>query len=136
MQASDRGSGTLWVLAVGLVVLIVGLAGALRGAAVVARHRASAAADFAALAAALQAVDGNANACAAARSTATANGARMSACAVDGSVVTVTVATRMVGSLANWEAQRSARAGPAPDLAGSGRRAHAGAGMTQKRTVR
>ena len=51
-MSDDRGSASIWVLATALVVLAFGYAVTLRGLAVLARHRADAAADLAALAAA------------------------------------------------------------------------------------
>ena len=53
--ADERGSATVWVLALSGVLAAVGVAGVLIGAAVVARHRATSAADLSALAAAGQA---------------------------------------------------------------------------------
>jgi secretion/DNA translocation related TadE-like protein len=111
---TDRGSGTLWVLAVSLVVLLTGLVGGLRGSAAIARHRAAAAADFAALAGAVQAVSGRDGACAAARAVAAANGGDLVRCTVSGSVVTVRVSYRLAPPLSRWRAQGRSRAGPAP----------------------
>ncbi|HVX44211.1 MAG TPA: Rv3654c family TadE-like protein [Mycobacteriales bacterium] len=97
-----------------LVVLLTGLVGALRGTAVIARHRAAAAADFAALAGAVEAVSGRDTACAAARSVAAENGGELVQCTVAGSVVTVRVDCRLAPPLARWRAQGRSRAGPAP----------------------
>ncbi|MCW2637141.1 MAG: Helicase/secretion neighborhood TadE-like protein, partial [Blastococcus sp.] len=47
----DRGSATVWVLALSAVLAVLGVAIALVAAAAVARHRAGTAADLAALAA-------------------------------------------------------------------------------------
>ena len=60
----DRGGATVLVLAIGLVTVLVAIASAAVGAAIVARHRAQAAADLAALAGALAALDGVEVACA------------------------------------------------------------------------
>lgn len=87
----DRGAASVWVLAVGLVLVAAGLAGAAVGAARVARHQAWAAADLAALAGAARAIEGPAGACPRAASFAVANGARLLSCTVDGLDVLVTV---------------------------------------------
>jgi secretion/DNA translocation related TadE-like protein len=91
------------------VLLFVTGAAAYLGSAVVARHRAQAAADLAALAAAARLPSGAAEACA--RATAVAHAMRVddSQCGVDGLdvVVTVRVAVAVIGS-----ARAAARAGP------------------------
>ena len=84
---------------------------ALIASATVARHRAHAAADLAALAAALAALDGPIDACARAAEVSASNGASLLACHLDGfdAIVTVEVAAGGTG----WGAARaSARAGP------------------------
>ena len=99
----DRGSASLWVVAGGVLVLLVALVAVLRGSAVLARERAEAAADLAALAAAGGiGVDGSPRAmCARAMPIAAANRARLAGCAVrlgaDGrtGTVDVTVAVRV-----------------------------------------
>jgi secretion/DNA translocation related TadE-like protein len=78
----------------------------------VARHRAASAADLAALAAASRAASGSAVACAAARSTVQAAGARVISCTLDGAVAVVAIALRPPGWLGTLgEAQGRARAG-------------------------
>jgi secretion/DNA translocation related TadE-like protein len=116
----DRGAGT--VLAVGLVAVVLVLAAALAvlTQAATARHRAEAAADLAALAAAdalLGRADGDP--CARAARTAAANGARLASCAPRaGAVVRVVVEVRPQGPAgALGPARAVARAGPA-DAAG------------------
>jgi secretion/DNA translocation related TadE-like protein len=114
--ADERGSATVWVLALSGVLAMVGAAAVLVGVAVTARHRAAAAADFAALAAATRAVQGLADGCTRAAEVATANAARLTACSVapDGvAVVEVTVPVRL-GRLGVHEARGHARAGPIP----------------------
>jgi secretion/DNA translocation related TadE-like protein len=109
----DRGSGTVWVLAAGLVLLLAGLAGAAVGAAHVARHRAQTAADLAALAGAAHAIEGSDPACARAAEIAAANGARVATCHLDGLDLTVTVEVSppaVVG--VGRPATATARAGP------------------------
>jgi secretion/DNA translocation related TadE-like protein len=110
----ERGSATVWVLALAGVLAVVGAAAVLVAAAVTARHRAGGAADLAALAAAGRAVTGDPDACAAAAEVAHRNGARLATCTVeDGAVaaVTVTVPVRL-GPLGLFEATGRARAGP------------------------
>jgi secretion/DNA translocation related TadE-like protein len=111
-QWPDEGSATVWVVLAGLVLVIIGTAFALVGAATVARHRAQAAADLAALGAALLAWDGEATVCARAAELSAANGARLVACRLDGLdvIVTVEVAPEVLAGVG--AAQASARAGP------------------------
>ena len=114
----DRGSATVWVLALAGVLGLAALAGLLVAGAVVARHRAGAAADLAALAAAGSAVAGEADPCAAATRIAEANGAHLRRCAVDAGAVAevVTVVDVRLGPLGVRQATGRARAGPAaPD---------------------
>lgn len=116
-RAGDRGAGTVLVLAVcaGLVALGAGLG--VLGQAAVARHRAEAAADLAALAAA-DVLLGRAagDACARAEGTAAANRATLASCEVgSGSTVAVVVRVRPAGAAALLgPATGRARAGPAP----------------------
>jgi secretion/DNA translocation related TadE-like protein len=95
-----------------MVAVLLGVtgAGAYLGSAVVARHRAQAAADLAALAAASRLPAGPAAACARATAVAREMGTDGADCGVDGLdvVVTVRVAVAFVGV-----AQAAARAGPA-----------------------
>ncbi|MGH3714392.1 MAG: Rv3654c family TadE-like protein [Micromonosporaceae bacterium] len=114
MRDGERGSASIWVLAVGLAVVAVGLFGASYGAAVVARHRAQAAADLGALSAAVHAVEGEAAACRHAERTVTANRARMASCRVEGLEAVVTAEVVAAGPAASLgPAQGRARAGPA-----------------------
>ena len=112
--AGERGSATVWVVALAGVLAAIGVAAVLVGAAVVGRHRATAAADLAALAAAEHAVRGDPGACAAAGEVAGANGARLTACTVGGGAV-VEVAVEVpvrLGPLGVSRAGGRARAGP------------------------
>jgi secretion/DNA translocation related TadE-like protein len=95
------------------VVAVVGSGAVLVGAAVVARHRATTAADLAALAAAVHAVEGR-DACAGAATIASANAAELTACTTSpGAVVDVTVGVPVrLGRLGVVTATASARAGP------------------------
>ncbi|MEO6503405.1 MAG: Rv3654c family TadE-like protein [Jatrophihabitantaceae bacterium] len=78
---SDRGAATIWVLALGAVVLSVAMVITARGSAVLARHRLERAADVTALAAAHQ-IGRTAQPCAAASRIAAANAAVLVSCAV------------------------------------------------------
>ena len=108
----DRGSATVVAAAMVAVLLCVTGAGAYVGSAVVARHRAQAAADLAALAAAARMPSGVGAACA--RATAVARQMRVDGvqCEADDLdvVVTVEVAVGLAGP-----ARAAARAGPASE---------------------
>ncbi len=115
----DGGSASIWVLSAGVLVWVV-TAGVLAVAqGMVARHRAGAAADLAALAAADQAFfqPGATDAvCPVAAELAHANGAQLVACTVVGQVVDVTVSVSVhgpVGAVVGPATVRS-RAGPGP----------------------
>jgi secretion/DNA translocation related TadE-like protein len=109
----DRGSATVWVLALSGVLAAVGLAAVLVGTAVVARHRATSAADLSALAAAGRGVAGH-DACRTAAEIADANAAELTSCVVGaGAVVDVEVSvTVRLGELGAFSATAGARAGP------------------------
>ena len=96
------------------VMLVLAVAGAIVGSAVIARHRAQAAADLAALAAAAQVAKGRDVACAAAAAlTAVAGVATVSSCVVVD--LDVVVAVEIPVSLGRWgvdAATAQARAGP------------------------
>jgi len=109
----DRGGATVLVLAVGLVTVLVALGTAAVGAAIVARHRAQTAADLGALAGAVDAMDGVDEACARAAGIVAANGARLTACDLDGFDIVVAVEARPTGMAGvAGVAHASARAGP------------------------
>lgn len=101
------------VLAAALLVLTASVVGVGYGAVTVARHRAQAAADFAALAGAQDAYLGDHAACGRAGDWARANDAHLRSCVRDGLTVTVTVevtstsASALVGTVG-----ATARAGP------------------------
>lgn len=110
---ADRGSATIWVLAVGVVIVLVGAFGAALGAARMARQQARVAADFGALAGAGHALDGEAVACGTAGELARANGARLAACRLDG--LDVLVSAQVTVSPLPWLTRTvtaTARAGP------------------------
>ena len=117
----DRGGATVLVLAIGLVTVLIAIASAAVGAAIVARHRAQSAADLAALAGALDALDDVEVACARAGEIAARNGGHLIACHVDGLDVVVTVEVRPAGLAAMaGTARASARAGPVEPTVGVG----------------
>jgi len=112
--AGERGSATVWVIALSGVLAVLTAAVVLVGAAAVARHRAGTAADLAALAAAGRAVLGEPDACDVAAQVARANAAALASCSVDGSAVVevrVDVPVRL-GGLGVHVASARARAGP------------------------
>ena len=105
----DRGSATVLAAAMVAVLLFVTAAGAYLGSAVLARHRAQAAADLAALAAAARLPSGPAAACARATSVAREMRVGDARCEVDDLDVVVTVEV----AIAFGTARAAARAGPA-----------------------
>jgi secretion/DNA translocation related TadE-like protein len=112
-RTNDRGSATIWVVVAALLVVAITAVVVAVGAAVEARHRAAAAADAAALAGALDVVEGPAGACGAARRLAAQDGAVLARCSVTGAVVDVSTRISLAGPL-RWLglAAGVARAGP------------------------
>lgn len=97
------------------VLLAVALGGLALGSAVLARHRAQAGADLAALAAAERVGSGHDAACAWAQSVAARMHGAVTECAVDG--LDVVVRVNVAASLGRWglgRATAAARAGPDP----------------------
>jgi secretion/DNA translocation related TadE-like protein len=113
-RRSEQGAGSILILCAVAVVLTALLMVVTLAAGYHARHRAAAAADLAALAAAGQVRLGAQPACDAARRVADANGGMLRSCVVQGWDAEVTVAARIVGPTA-WlpDPVRRARAGPA-----------------------
>lgn len=109
----DRGAASILLLAIGLLMVAAGVAGAAIGDTRVARHRAHNAADLGALAGAMRAAFGEADACAQAGRLVTANGGRMTDCTVTGLevVVRAEVEVRPLPGLTR-QAEAVARAGP------------------------
>ncbi|WP_433299924.1 Rv3654c family TadE-like protein [Actinoplanes sp. CA-030573] len=109
----DRGAASIFLLAVGLVLVLAGLAGTSVGTARVGRHEAHNAADLAALAGAADAIYGEGVACVRAERFAAANGGRTTSCAVDGLEVVVwaEVEVRPMPGMVR-RAAAGARAGP------------------------
>ena len=124
-RARDGGSAVVWVLGIGMVFVLIAVVMATAGAAAVARHRAQAAADLAALAGALRASEGAPTACQRAADVSAQNGARLIECRLDGLdvVVAVEVAPALLSGVG--AARGAARAGPiraaARRAGGSGR---------------
>ncbi|GIG90906.1 Rv3654c family TadE-like protein [Plantactinospora endophytica] len=112
-SGSDRGSASLWLLAVGLALVVFSLGGAAVEAARVARHQSRVAADLGALAGAAHAIEGADRACARAAAIAAANSARITGCTLDGFDLQVT-AEVTVEPLPGMSrvARATARAGP------------------------
>lgn len=110
---ADRGSATVWTLAVIAVLCVVFGAVLALGQAVLARHRAAGGADLAALAAADHWTDGSEAACARADRLARAQGARLVRCVVVGEVSDVTAAA----GRGPFTVEVRARAGPAGPVA-------------------
>jgi secretion/DNA translocation related TadE-like protein len=109
----DRGSATLVAVAVMAVLLALTLGGVAVGSAVIARHRAQAAADLAALAAAAHLADGAGEACSHAAALVHAMRTVLTQCAVEDLDVVVAVDASVVfGRMGVGPARASARAGP------------------------
>lgn len=109
----DEGAATVVGLALIALLILVGVATAAVGGAVLAHRRAEAAADLAALAAA-QALQGRGDPCREAARIAQANDAQLRACTVDGWTASVEVAVsgpRLIGLGLSLPAR--SRAGPA-----------------------
>ena len=109
----DRGSGTIYVLAMTAAVVLLTSAGLALGQAVVARHRAAAAADLSAISAASRVLNGPISACKAAALVARSQGARLTTCRIDGEVAEVTVEVLSGLLSGHYPATGVARAGPA-----------------------
>lgn len=113
MSRGDRGSATLMTMALAGVLLFTGAALAVVGGVLVAQREAQAAADLASLAAAAAAANGG-DACAVAAGVATANGAVLASCRVQGREVEVGVTVRGPHPLGRrLDVPARARAGPA-----------------------
>jgi secretion/DNA translocation related TadE-like protein len=111
--SAETGSVTLVAVAMMVVVLTVTVACVYLGSAVSARHRAQAAADLAALAAAGALASGTQEACARADAVAEAMDTSVSDCSVDKLDVVVAVDIRVaLGRLGVGTARAVARAGP------------------------
>jgi secretion/DNA translocation related TadE-like protein len=113
-RPADRGSATVLLVAVIAAVLVVATAGVQLGAAMVTRHRATAAADLAALGAAVDAVYGETRACERATWVVERMGGALVSCRLDGWDALVEVTARPPEPLDRFGAATArARAGPA-----------------------
>ncbi len=112
--ATDQGSATILVLGICLIAMVLATAVAATGSAIVARHRAQAAADLGALAAADVLVGRAAGApCAAAALVVRAQGATLTECELSGTDVLVRASVEPRGPVAALGvAVAAARAGP------------------------
>jgi secretion/DNA translocation related TadE-like protein len=111
--SDDRGSASVLAAAMTAVLVMITVAGIYVGAAVIARHRAQAAADLAALAAAGRLAAGGEAACTQAVSIATAMRTAIADCTVDELDVTVTAEVSVeLGRFGVGTARAAARAGP------------------------
>ncbi len=113
VEAAQDGFATLVVLGLAGALLAFGALLASLGAVAVARHRAAASADLAALAAAGHLLEGTDRACSVASTVARGQGATLLSCTSDAVSVRVVAEVRPPGSLGRLGAARStARAGP------------------------
>lgn len=120
----DCGSAGVWLLALCSVLVLAVTAAVLVGSALVTRHKATAAADLSALAAAGKALEGEGASCAAAADIATSMGAQLTACSLAGVVADVTVTVSAdLGVVGLTTAHASARAGPVAYAGAPGREA-------------
>lgn len=112
-RRGDRGSAGVWLLGLCSVLVLAATAAVLVGSAMVTRHKAIAAADLSALAAAVKALEGEESACAAAAGIAAAMDAQLVSCGLSGLVAEVGVAVSAeLGVVGLATAHASARAGP------------------------
>ena len=110
---SERGSASLFAVAGMAVLLAITIGGVYVGSAVIARHRAQAAADLAAIAAAVHLAEGTPAACSRASALTLAMHTAITQCVVEGLDVVVTVeASVPLGRIAVGPARATARAGP------------------------
>lgn len=116
-RAADAGSATVLVLSLCMVLVVLATVLVAVASAAVARHRAGQAADSAALAAAVRALDGTDAACRAAGDLAQDAGAVLLTCRLQADRADVLVEVRPPGWLGRFGTARgTARAGPASPL--------------------
>jgi secretion/DNA translocation related TadE-like protein len=109
----ERGSATVLAAAMLVVLVAVAMGGVTLGSAVIARHRAQAAADLAALAAAGRLALGGDAACASAAPIAQRMGGTIASCVIED--LDVVVSVNVAAELGRWglgTARAAARAGP------------------------
>jgi len=121
MKRDERGSASLLAVGVALLLLGGGLVGALWAAVSLGSHRATSAADLAALSAAQAVQSGALDPCTSARRIALDQQVELRECAVEGEIVSVAVAVRLdLGAIGSPIATARARAGPLATQAGTG----------------
>jgi secretion/DNA translocation related TadE-like protein len=109
----EQGAASLVAVAMMAVLLAITIGGVYVGSAVIARHRAQAAADLAALSAAVHVGDGTSSACGQAAALASAMRTAMHQCVVEDLDVLVTVEARLpLERIGAGPARAAARAGP------------------------
>ena len=114
--APDRGMATVWAAAAVAALMVIAVLGVNLGAAIVGRHRAEAAADLAALAAASHAADGELVACAQGARVTDAMSVALVSCHLSEWDAYVETAVRPpVRVLPGAAAHGRARAGPRPE---------------------
>ena len=113
-RTADRGAGTVWMLAIIGLTWTMAVMAMTVGGVRIARHRAYAAADLAALAAASHAAEGTHAACRLAAHIARGAGGRLRSCLLHGQISEVTVSSELGSSpaLRSLTATARARAGP------------------------
>lgn len=117
-EPSDRGAASVWLMCIAVVTLTFTVSTLLVGSAIANRHRAAAAADLAALAAADRVLVGAAHPCAVAERVASAHGARLSRCVVGAATVHVIAeVANSIGRLHLPPARAQAKAGAELDQA-------------------
>ena len=109
--SEDTGAATVLAAVLIAALTTIAVAGIWLAAVVIARHRAQAAADLAAVAAAARLPTGSAAACSQAEEVAGVMGSEMQSCTVSGLDVVVVTAVR-ADRYGRWRASASARAGP------------------------
>ncbi|MFF0818479.1 Rv3654c family TadE-like protein [Rhodococcus sp. NPDC003318] len=112
MRRDERGSASVLACFAVLALIALALTVCHLGAAVVARHRAQAAADLGALAAASMATHGLDRACVTARDVTARMGAAVVQCRLEGWDVVLTVTVPVPVAIVADSASASARAGP------------------------
>jgi secretion/DNA translocation related TadE-like protein len=113
MKRDERGSASLLAVGVALLLLGAGLVGALWAAVSLGSHRATSAADLAALSAAQAVQSGARDPCASARRIAADQEVDLRECAIEGEIVSITVAVRLdLGAIGSPAVTAQARAGP------------------------
>jgi secretion/DNA translocation related TadE-like protein len=110
---NERGSGTIFILLMSLLLLVAVATATIWSAISVARHKLAAAADLTALSAAQAIQSPPTDPCALAQRLATIHHVQLANCQVTGGTVTVHVATRLtLANLAHPTLTTTARAGP------------------------